>query len=176
MNPHLYTPAAGGEAAIHTAGVAVNGLNPTGEAEIRKAIPAARAAALAVKNRSESTTWQVGEFTGLPIALYQNWLYEKNRGWRFTDGTLCVLWCVEFPHARSDYAKNNAYIRSTRRDYNNGKHQAPAPAERCVGYDRWGDPIEPVRGLRVLPMRAPVRAIRQMLERRPTSRRPPPCQ
>lgn len=107
MSAHRYSPATGGEAAIHKAGLAVNQADPTGETEIRQAVPVARAAAVNVKRHSESTGWQVGEFTGLPIALYQNWLYEKNREWRFTDGTLCVLWCVEFPHARSDYAKNN---------------------------------------------------------------------
>jgi hypothetical protein len=112
-------PTSDGEAAIRAAGLAVNHLNPTGEAEIRRAIPLARAAALAVKSRSDSTGWRVGEFTGLPIALFQNWLYEKNRSWRFTDGTLCILWCAEFPHSRSDYAKNHDYIQSTRRD---GRH------------------------------------------------------
>ena len=78
MHTHLSNPAAEGEAAIHAAGLAVNKLNPTGEAEIRQAVALARSAALAVKNRSESTGWQIGEFTGLPIARFQNWLYEKN--------------------------------------------------------------------------------------------------
>jgi hypothetical protein len=100
----------------------------------------------------------VGEFTGLKIALYQNWLYEKNREWHFTDGTLCVLWCVEFPHANSDYAKNHKYIASTRRDYNNGKHQALAPSEPCVGYDRWGEPTRARSVRSPLPTRAPLPA------------------
>lgn len=151
MNAELYSPnspAPGGEAAIHAAGLAVNRSTPADEQSIREAVPLARQAALHVKPQSESTGWQVGEFTGLPIALYQNWLYEKNRNWHFTDGTLCVLWCIEFPHARSDYAKHHRYISSTRRDYNNGRHQASAPVEPCVGYDRWGDPLAavPARG------------------------------
>ena len=54
------------------------------------------------------------------ISAFQNWLYEKNCEWHFTDGTLCVLWCVKFPEARSDYAKRHRYIASTRRDYNKG--------------------------------------------------------
>ena len=136
--------------------MAANTINAAGEAEIRNAVPAARAAAVAVKSRSESTGWQTGEFTGLPIAIYQNWLYEQNRAWRFTDATLCVLWCVEFPQARSDYAKHYTYIASTRRDYNNGRHQAPAPAEACVGYDRWGEPVTTVRARGPLPTREPV--------------------
>jgi hypothetical protein len=165
------SPAAQGEAAICAAGLAANRSNPTDETEIRRVVPVARAAALSVKSRSESTGWQVGEFTGLPIALYQNWLYEMNRQWRFTDGTLCVLWCVEFPHARSDYAKNNTYIRSTRRDYNNGKHQAPAPAEPCVAYDRWGNPLEAVQARGPLPTPPPVSAA-ATLEAPPTGRGP----
>ncbi len=136
------TALSGGETAIHAAGIAVNRSNPVGEEEIRRAVPAARAAALALKNKSESTGWRVGEFTGLGISAFQNWLYEKNREWHFTDGTLCVLWSVEFPHAHSDYPKRHKYIATTRRDYNNGDHGAPAPAEPCVGYDRWGEPTE----------------------------------
>jgi hypothetical protein len=81
MNLHLYSPAVDAESAVHAAGLAVNATNPTGEADIRAAIPIARAAARRLKSRSESTSWQVGEFTGLPIAVYQNWLYEKNREW-----------------------------------------------------------------------------------------------
>lgn len=158
MHTQPSNPAAEGEAAIHAAGLAMNKLNPTGEAEIRQAVALARSAALAVKNRSESTGWQIGEFTGLPIALFQNWLYEKNRRWRFTDGTLCVLWCIEFPHSRSDYAKNHGYIRSTRRDYNNGKHQAPAPPEPCVGYDSRGEPVESAPSQRASAIRSRVQS------------------
>ena len=39
------------------------------------------------------------------IAKFQNWLYEQNRHWRYTDGTLCALWTVEFPEAHADYVK-----------------------------------------------------------------------
>ncbi len=175
MSGQQYVPAAGGEEAIHAAGLTVNKANPVGEAEIRAAVPTARAAAHNVKSRSESTGWQMGEFTGLGISPYQNWLYEKNREWRFTDGTLCVLWCLEFPHSRSDYAKHHRYIASTRRDYNNGKHGAPAPAEPCVGYDRWGAPTmgSVARGplpTRTPPPAGPVRAMPPAPARPPTSR------
>jgi hypothetical protein len=135
-----YTPAADGEAAIHAAGTAVNRRNPSTEDEIRAALSVARAAALVVKSRFESTDWQVGQFTGLNISPFQNWLYEKNRDWHFTDGTLCVLWCLEFPEAKSDYARHHKYIVSTRRDYNNGKHFADSPAIPSVAYDRFGNP------------------------------------
>ena len=63
----------------------------------------------------------------LAIAIYQNWLYEMNREWRFTDGTLCVLWCVEFPDANSDYPEKRHYIASTRNDYNKGTSSFPRP-------------------------------------------------
>lgn len=59
-NPNV--PAAGGEAAIHAADLAVNQVNPIGEVEIRKAIPLARAPAVAVKARSESTGWQASNW------------------------------------------------------------------------------------------------------------------
>ena len=130
------TPADGGSEAIHAAGLAVDHLDLETTERIRRAIPQARQAALAVKSRSESTDWKTGRFTGLPIAIYQNWLYEANREWRFTDGTLCVLWCVEFPDARSDYAEKHHYIASTRREYNAGRHQADAPIEPSVAYQR----------------------------------------
>lgn len=138
----LHAPAADGEAAIRAAGDAINERNPASEDEIRSAVPAARAAALALKTRSESTGWQVGRFTGLGISAFQNWLFEQNRQWHFTDGTLCVLWCVEFPDARSNYAKNHRYVESTRRDYNRGEHHAEAPSEPCVPYSRFGRPLD----------------------------------
>ena len=128
--------------AIHAAGLAVNALDLDDTGRLRRAIPLARQAAVAVKSRSESTDWKIGRFTGLPIAIYQNWLYEHNREWHFTDGTLCVLWCVEFPDAKSDYPEKRHYIASTRRDYNSGRHQADAPATLCVGYDRNGRATE----------------------------------
>ena len=130
-----------GTEAIHAAGTAVNGLTLTNAQEIRAAIPIARAAALAVKSRSESTNWQIGDFTGLRVAIFQNWLYEQNREWHFTDGTLAVLWCVELPHARSDYAEHHHYIASTRTEYNAGRHQAPAPKTPSVAYDANGWPM-----------------------------------
>jgi hypothetical protein len=103
-------------------------------AQIRRAVPLANQAASREKSRSESTSWQIGRYTGLRIAIFQNWLYEQNRTWRFTDGTLCVLWCVEFPDARCDYAEKSHYVASTRREYNAGRHQAKAPAEPSVAY------------------------------------------
>jgi hypothetical protein len=139
MSP-IPTPASHGTEAIYAAGLAVNKRRLDSTDAIRRAIPVARQAAVAVKSRSESTGWQVGQFTGLSIAIYQNWLYEVNREWHFTDGTLCVLWCIEFPDARSDYPARWHYIASTRREYNTGRHQAPAPAIPCVGYDESGNP------------------------------------
>ncbi len=133
--------ASGGLEAIRAAGLAVNHLDLSSPQQIRRAIPIARTAALKVKSWLESTSWKFGDFTGLPIAIYQNWLYEQNRHWHFTDGTLCVLWTVEIPNSRSDYALHHDYIASTRRDYNAGRHQADAPAESCVGYDRAGQPV-----------------------------------
>jgi hypothetical protein len=103
---------------------------------IRRAVPLARQAAMAVKSGSESSSWKLGRFTGLPTAIYQNWLYERNRDWHFTDGALCVLWCVELPDARCDYADKHHYIASTRREYNAGRHQADAPSVPSIAYFR----------------------------------------
>jgi hypothetical protein len=137
----ISTPALLGDEAVQAAGLAVNGLALGSAESIRAAVPIAHQAAVGVKSRSESSGWQIGRFTALPIAIFQNWLYEMNRQWRFTDGCLCVLWCVEFPDARSDYAAKRHYIGSTRRDYNNGKHQAPAPAVPSTAYDQAGNPL-----------------------------------
>ena len=137
----MTTAAPLGREAIYAAGKAVNPRTPASTSQIRGAIPIARQAAMAIKNRSESTSWQIGDFTGLRIAIFQNWLYEQNRQWRFTDGTLAVLWSVEFPHARSDYAKHYDYIASTRTAYNSGRHQAPAPRTPSVAYDAGGSPV-----------------------------------
>ena len=82
--------------------------------------------------------WDMGGYTGMRIAKFQNWLYEQNREWHFRDKTPCVLWCVECPYAKSDYPAHSNYIASTRHDYNAGRHQAPAPATPCVAYDRRG--------------------------------------
>jgi hypothetical protein len=89
-----------------------------------------------VKKTSESMRWDTGRYTGMRIAKYQNWLYEQNRTWHFRDETLCVLWTVEFPNAKSDYPAHLDYMESTRRDYNAGRHQAAAPEIACVAYDR----------------------------------------
>src|SRR5687768_2601031 len=105
----------GGAEAVHAAGAAVNDLELTSEPAIRTAVSTAGAAAAQVKHRLEGAG-QFGRYTGLRIAKYQNWLYEQNRQWHFTDGTLCVLWCVEFPNAKSDYPARSHYIASTRRD------------------------------------------------------------
>lgn len=138
------TPAPLGTEAIHAAGLAVNERNADSTEAVRQAVPRATEAASAIKSHSESTNWKTGRFTGLPIATFQNWLYEMNRQWKFTDGTLCVLWCVEFPDARSDYAEKLHYVASTRTEYNSGRHQAPAPAEPSVAFDRSGNPL--IRG------------------------------
>lgn len=133
--------AAGAHEALEAAGRAVNHLTLESPAEIRRAVPKARQAAVSVKSRTESSDWRTGDFTGLPLAIFQNWLYEQNREWHFTDGTLAVLWCVELPHAQADYAEKHHYVASTRRDYNAGRHQAAAPPVPCVGFDREGNPL-----------------------------------
>jgi hypothetical protein len=162
MTP-IPTPASGGTEAIHAAGVAVNRQRLESTESIRRAIPIARQAAAAAKSLSESTGWRVGRYTGLPIAIYQNWLYEMNRDWRFTDGTLCVLWCIEFPDARSDYPDKWHYIASTRGEYNRGRHQAPAPSVPCVGYDITGKSVStpPAKPLAEIgqPSRPPASAV-----------------
>ena len=142
------TPRSQGAEAIHAAGRAVNSQNLDSADDIRRAIPMARQAGVSIKSRSESTDWKTGRFTGLPIAIYQNWLYEMNREWRFTDGTLCVLWCVEFPDAKSDYPEKRHYIASTRNDYNKGTHQASAPNVPCIAYDVLGTPLSSARRAR----------------------------
>ena len=132
----------GGREAIHAGGLSVNSLNLTSPTEIREAVPVAREAALSVKSRSESTNWKTGEFTGLPTAIFQNWLYERNREWHFTDGTLAVLWCVELPNANSDYAEHHDYVASTRTAYNGDRHpKGTAPDVPCVAYDKQGKPV-----------------------------------
>jgi hypothetical protein len=135
-----FVPSLGREA-IRAAGLAVNALRLEAAPEIRAAVPLARNAALALKATSESTDWKIGDFTRLPIAIFQNWLYEQNREWHFTDGALAVLWCTEFPNSRSDYAERHRYIASTRTEYNAGRHQAPAPSTRSVAYDPKGSPL-----------------------------------
>ncbi len=127
--------------AIHAAGLAVNGLVLESTQDIRAGVAPARTTALAVKSESESTGWKTGELTGLPIAIFQNWLYEQNRDWHFTDGTLAVLWCVEFPNSRSDYAERHHYVASTRTEYNAGRHQSPAPNTPSVAYEKQGWPV-----------------------------------
>ncbi len=127
--------------AIHAAGLAVNRFDLTSAAKIREAVALASDAAPAVKSRSEGTKGKTGDFTGMPIAIFQNWLYEQNREWRFTDGTLAVLWCLEFPNARCDYADRHRYVASTRTEYNAGRHQAPPPGNPSVAYSRDGQPV-----------------------------------
>jgi hypothetical protein len=133
--------ATGGREAIHAAGLAVNSRDLTSPTNIREAVSIARKAALSVKSHSESTSWRTGEFTGLPTAIFQNWLYEQNRDWRFTEGTLAVLWCLELPNARCDYAKQHRYVASTRTAYNAGRHQSLPPKIPSVAYDRNGHPV-----------------------------------
>ena len=130
------TPAPNGAEAIQAAGQAVNDQVLESAHQILSAVPIAAEAAERVKSRSESTGWQIGRYTGLRIAKFQNWLYEANRAWRFTDGTLCVLWCVELPDARSPYASKPHLVRSTRTEYNAGRHQAPKPHTPSRSYRR----------------------------------------
>jgi hypothetical protein len=136
MSADASIPASGGEAAIRAAGLSVNSLALESPSAIRSAVPTARSAALAVKPWSESPNARTGYFTGMPVVVFQNWLYERNRHWRLTDGALCVLWCLEFPDARCDYAERFHYVASTRREYNAGRHGAPAPSTPSVAYQR----------------------------------------
>jgi len=130
-----------GRNAIHAAGLAVNRSDLTSAAKIREAVAHASDAAPAVESRSENKNWKTGDFTGMPIAIFQNWLYEQNREWRFTDGTLAVLWCLEFPNARCDYADRHRYVASTRTEYNAGRHQASPPEHPSIAYNRDGLPV-----------------------------------
>ena len=134
--PYLNEPAAKGREAIHAAGEAVDATPLDTTQAIRAAIPIARAAADAIKTRSESLRWDMGRYTGMRTAKFQNWLYEQNREWHFRDETLAVLWSVEYPEAKADYAERVDYVRTTRHDYNNGQHQNDRPAEPSVAYDR----------------------------------------
>lgn len=114
----------------------MNALDLSAPQRIRQGVPIARRAALAEKNRSESNSWRTGDFTGLPIAIFQNWLYEQKRLWRFKDGTLAVLWCVELPNARSDYAEKHHYIGSTRREYREAAQRELARKEELSRLER----------------------------------------
>lgn len=134
--PYLAAPAPNGKEAIHAAGEAVDHLTLDTSTALREAVRVARHAADGVKRSSESIRWDMWRYTGMRIAKYQNWLYEQNRAWHFRDETLCVLWSVEFPDAKCDYATHLEYIASTRRDYNAGRHQADAPLVPCISYDR----------------------------------------
>ncbi len=136
----MYTTSAG-KHAIHAAGLAVNQFNLTSAANIRTAVRPAKQAALAVKASSESTNWRTGYFTGMPIAIFQNWLYEQNRDWVFAEKTIAVLWCLEFPDARCDYAERHHYVASARTEYNAGRHQSEPPAIPSIAYDRDGQPL-----------------------------------
>ena len=97
-------PTPAGAAAIEAAGNAINKRLLISPEAIRKAAKAAAQAARAFKPVSESNAWDQGRFTGMRIAKFQNWLYDQNQRWRFTDGTLCALWCAEYPEAKADYA------------------------------------------------------------------------
>ena len=109
---------------------------------IRRAVPFAAKVAELVKASSESSTWQQGRYTGMRIAKFQNWLYEQNRIWRFTDGTLCALWVVELPEAHADYIGGwQGYLPDVRREYNQGRHQADAPENPSVPYGANGVPL-----------------------------------
>ena len=134
--PYLNEPAHNGSDAIRAAGEAVDGLSMSTTDAIRVAVPIARKAADAVKRGSESLRWDMGRYTGMRVAKYQNWLYEQNRDWHFRDETLCVLWCVEFPEAKCDYPAHFDYIDVVRREYNRSGHKVDEPPQTpCIGYD-----------------------------------------
>lgn len=130
--PYLNTPARGGREAIHAAAEAVDALALDTTPEIRAAIPIARAAADTVTSKSESLRCDMGRYSGMRTAKFQNWLYEQNRDWHFRDETVAVLWAVEFPDAKSDYAEHSDYVASTRTKYNPGEHQNERPTEPSV--------------------------------------------
>jgi len=133
-------PSAEGRAAIHAAGAAINWKALMTPETIRAAARLGASVAEIVKPASESEFWQQGHYTGMRIAKFQNWLYEQNRFWRFTDGTLCALWCIEYPDAHADYAERwDFYLPSVRAEYNEGRHQAQCPAVPCVAYDAQGN-------------------------------------
>jgi hypothetical protein len=101
---------------------------------VKAAVSVAASAAAIMTTVSHSRRWDMGRYTGMRIAKFQNWLYEQNREWHFRDETLCVFWCVELPDAKSDYAVHLEYIDGTRRLYNAGRHQPPAPRTPSVAY------------------------------------------
>jgi len=135
--PYFNEPARNGRDAIRAAGEAVDALPMNSTEAIRAAVSTARKAADEVKRGSESLRWDMGRYTGMRVAKYQNWLYEQNREWHFRDETLCVLWCVEFPEAKCDYPAHFDYIDLVRREYNRTGHKVDDPPHtRCVKYER----------------------------------------
>lgn len=135
--PYFNEPARSGRDAIRAAGEAVDGL-PMGTTDaIRAAVPAAVEAGDGVKRGSEAQRWDMGRYTGMRVAKFQNWLYEQNREWHFRDETLCVLWCLEFPEAKCDYPAHFEYIDGVRREYNVSGHKVDDPPKLPVPrYDR----------------------------------------
>ena len=130
--PYLNVPATNGREAICAAGRAVDALRMDNSDRIRSAVPLAQKSADGVKGRSESLRWDMGRYTGMRVAKYQNWLYEQNREWHFRDETLCVLWCVEFPEAKCDYPSHFDYIDAVRREYNRTGHKVRKPPRPVI--------------------------------------------
>jgi hypothetical protein len=136
-HPYLNEPAKNGREAIRAAGESVDALPMNTADAIRAAVPVARTAGANVKTASEAQRWDMGRYTGMRIAKFQNWLYEQNREWHFRDETLSVLWCVEFPEARCDYPAHFDYIDRVRREYNRDGHKVDDPPQAPVlKYDR----------------------------------------
>jgi hypothetical protein len=102
--------------AIREAGCAVDMVPMSTTGAIRAAVPVAAAAAGAVTIVSQSLHWDIARYTRMPITKFQKWLYEQNPKWHFCDETICVLWCVEFPDAKSGYPANLHYIDRTLRE------------------------------------------------------------
>lgn len=73
-SPYFNEPARLGREAIRKAGEAVDGVPMSGPDAIRAAVPIARRAADSVKSASESSRWDMGRYTGMRVAKYQNWL------------------------------------------------------------------------------------------------------
>jgi hypothetical protein len=135
-------PTSEGVAAIEAAGAAINRMLLISPEAITKAAKVAAQAARAIKPVSESNARDQGRFTGMRTAKFQNWLYDQNQRWRFTDGTLCGVWCAEFPESKADYAARwDFYLPSVRNEYNAGRHQAKAPNIRSTAFDLSGNPV-----------------------------------
>ena len=99
-----------------------------------QAVPGARAAARKVKSWLESDCRKIGDFTGLPKAIYQNWLMSRTSV-APTDGRLASSGGRD-SDAKSDYPRRHLYVASSRRITSRRRDQAdapPSPASAEIG-------------------------------------------